>query len=373
MGFWTRILDKLGGGDARRGGVDAGGSRAGAMGRGKDDLCPPLAVPPTDEGSAVATLEPAAVDTRKEDEEAGERWWAPAGATLTEPAPVEPPTMTAEAKALENLLVSHFDGHDLAIPPLHHVAERVLTRLRDRDCNLDAVAQNISEDPVIAATVLRTCNSPLYRGVNPITTLPPAVKRLGIRTIRTLMMHHSLRSAMFDAKGGGQEFAGLVWRRALASACIMRGLSKLTGLDQEDAFLIGLLHDIGSVIVLRTVKNEEARGHAAIDRATFDYLCHECHQEFGELIAAEWKLPPDLKSLTSRHHTFPSEDDPLRTKRLQIQLTDMINSMLGYAPPGQYNLAESRAASELGLAERPQFASFMAELPDQVEEAVTLL
>ena len=292
---------------------------------------------------------------------------------MTELQDIERPELSMEARALENLLVSHFDGHDLRMPPLLPVAEAVLPRLGDPRCELGIVANTLSEDQVVAAALLRMANSPLYRGLNKITALRPAITRLGVRALRTLLMHESLRAAMFHRKGATRELASAVWRRSLASACIMRGLSQFTDLDVEDAFLIGLLHDIGDVIVLRIVSAEQTGGRYKIDLDAFEYLCFECHQEFGELIADSWSLPPNLKAIISDHHTYPQPDDPNRTARLQLQVTDMINTLLVYTPYHPYNLLESRPARDLGLASRDGFLSFLESLPDDVDETVGAL
>jgi HD-like signal output (HDOD) protein len=323
--------------------------------------------------AAVATLEEPATSSTEAEEGSIDRWWAPDGATLTELAELERPEMPHEVRAFENLLVSNFDGHDLTMPPMPRILERVLKLLRDRDCDFGEVAKVIGEDQVITAAVLRMTNSPLYRGLEKITALQPAITRLGARSLQTLMMHQAMRATAFPRKGGDQQLAELVWRSSLASACIMRGLAEFTSIDPEDAFLIGLLHDIGNVIVLRLVQSARVVGHYKIDLKTFEYLCFECHQEFGELIAAEWKLPERLRALIAAHHTYPHEDDPLRIERLQLQVSDMINAMIGYGPPAAYDLPNARPVRDLGMADRPDFTTFLAELPAELDDMMSIL
>lgn len=357
MGLWSWILGK--GTDGEWG--QAARPRHGPKG------------PRSTADQAVAILEPPDASATAGQKESVERWWAPEGATLTEPPEVERLNLSTEARALENLLVSHFDGHDLRLPPLLHVAEAVLPRLSNPRCELAAVANTLAEDQVIAAAVLRMANSPLYRGLHKTTALRPAITRLGVRALRMLLMHESLRAAMFHSNRGGNELANTIWSRSLASAYIMRGLSDFTDLNKEDAFLMGLLHDIGNVVVLRIVYGERVAQRYEIDPDTFEYLCHECHQEFGELIADAWLLPPDLKALISGHHTYPDPNDPLRNPRLQLQLTDMINALLCYTPFVPYNLLESRVVDDLDLAGRDDFTVFLEQLPDQVDETVGAL
>ena len=77
-----------------------------------------------------------------------------------------------------------------------------------------------------------------------------------------------------------------------------------------------------------------------------------------------------LKALISDHHTYPDPDDPLRTLRLQLQLTDMISALLSYTPFVSYNLLESRVVCDLDLAARNDFMAFLEHLPDQLAETV---
>lgn len=358
MGLWDRIVGAITG--------QGGGERP--------SVAREHHVPSVDRSvdGAVATVDAPEQPAAEIVEESGERWWAPEGVTQTEPIEVERPDLSHEARAFENLLVSNFDGHNLDMPPMPRVLERALKLLRDRNCNFGEVANVIGEDQVIAAAVLRMTNSPLYRGLEKITTLKAAITRLGAKAIQTLLMHQALRAGMFSRRGGEQQLAELVWRSSLACACIMRGLARFTSLDPEDAFLIGLLHDIGNVIVLRMAQNEQAARRYEADLRTFEYLCHECHQEFGELVADEWKLPNKLKSVIADHHVYPPDDDPLRTERLQLQLSDMINAMIGYGQPASYDLLNTRVVQDLGLEKREGFVKALAVLPSDLDEMMSV-
>ncbi len=322
--------------------------------------------------ATTALLEPRKPDHDAESATGNEcrPWFTPAPSALLELAEPRLPECEGDAIVLENILISHFDGHDLSMPMLHNVAERVLPMIRGVDSNLPAAAREIGEDQVLAAAVLRTVNSPLYRGVEKISSVQRAVARLGVRTLRTLLMHQSLRGAIFDRRGAASRFADMLWTRSLASAGIMRGLARFTGMDQDEAYLLGLLHDIGSVIVLRIVQNEEKGGFADVDLDTFEYLCRQSHQEFGELVAQAWGLPPDVKSLIADHHRHPAADDPLRKQRLMLILTEMISAGLHYAPPENYNLLEATAARELGLSSRPDYVNWLTALPAEIDEFI---
>lgn len=322
------------------------------------------------ESTSVAVLEPESnAQTPSEDSDA-ELWWKPEGACLTERAPLPEFNLTTEARALENMLISQFDGHDLSLPPLPRVPEAVLRKLRKRNCNLPEIAHDISEDQVSAASVLRMSNSPLYRGMNKITSLEMAVVRLGSNAIKTLMLHQSMRSATFEQGGANAKIAEMLSLRALSSAYVMRELAELTDLDVEEAFMIGLLHDIGNVMVLRTANSLKKLSRFEIDLESFEYLCQETHQEFGELIANSWGLPEHIRDLVSSHHDYPEPGDPLLKERLLIELTDMICSLLTFTTYQPYDLLNSRAAIDLGFADKPEFGALLERLPDDLQEVL---
>lgn len=357
MGLWNWIIDQL----AQ---PPRAASPDGSGGRGSEAHA---------SNQAVAVLDAPPTADRTADSDDSRLWWAPEQGAVIDPPEIERPDLCTEARAIENLLISHFDGHNLTLPPLLHVAETILPRLGRKDLDLGAVADELSEDQVIAAAVLRMTNSPLYRGLDSITSIKPAIARLGTTALRTLMMHESLRAAMFFRNAKGNRHAQAIWGRSLASACINRGLSAFTGTDKEEAFLIGLLHDIGNIVVLRVVHGESPFANYDMDDGTFEYLCHESHLEFGELIADSWRLPEKVKSLICNHHTYPASDDPLRIDRLQLMAADMINALFGYSPYVPYDLLHTPVIRDLDLTERDDFVSFLSTLPDEVDETLGAL
>jgi len=334
---------------------------------------PRASIPPTRANSAAPTDHPNAVALLKDGSrsssvgEAADWWVLPEpGSTL----PVAPhrPELSAESRAIENTLVSHFDGHDLTLPAMPVAPDRVLRELRRTDCDFADVAQLISEDQVLTAAVLRTANSPFYRAGSPITSIKVAVPRLGIRTLRTLMMHVALQSATLATRGCDRRRAEALCSRALAGALIMEALAPLVGIDEEDAFLLGLLHDIGNIVVLRIASTDHAGQPAAISDEEFEFLCYEAHQEFGELVANAWKLPERVTAVIRQHHSPPAPDDPLRRERWAVMLSDMICAMLGYAPREAYEILDGLPARNLDLLANPAWPAFLKRLPTHVEQ-----
>lgn len=321
------------------------------------------------DSGGVATLTEESSDNLPDDSP----WWQAEDGGIIELVTVERPSLTTEALALENALVQQLDGHDLTLPPLPRVAEKVLKDLRSRKSSLNQVAKHVAEDQVIAGAVLRMANSPLYRGRDKVVALQPAVVRLGANAIKTLMMHQTLRAISGGFKGRTANYAAALWLNSQAGAFVMRQLAPLKGIDIDDAFLMGLLHDIGDVIVLRQAAQNSRIADLQVTQEEFDYICFECHQEFGELIADSWGLPEDLKTIITTHHTYPEPDHPLRNEMLLVQVSDMICSLLGYAAPQPYDLLNAKPVQDLDLHKNPDFVELLKILPGEVDDLLDAL
>lgn len=319
------------------------------------------------EAGAVA-LSTAPTDTtfdRLESE--SDLWWTPKDHALLDPVDVRPAGGKQSVQFLENILVSHFDGHDLTMPQLNNMAEQILPKLRGAKCDLKTVGREIAGDQLLSAAVLRTANSPMFRGVANTTTVPAAVTRIGIKSLRTILLHQSVRSAIFTKNSQTKYFANILWRKSLADACVMRGLAGLMRMDEDDCHLIGLMHDIGSVLVLRIMNDQMKSGCPSIDHQSFEYLRLQTHQEFGELIAKAWQLPPDLSQLIMNHHSYPTAGDELATQRWMLILTEMIGAMLYSDEPPNYDLIQCRPASELELSARMEYHDWLSDLPSEID------
>jgi HD-like signal output (HDOD) protein len=310
-----------------------------------------------------------------------ERWWTPDENAPLDFAQIAPPALSTEAAGLDQILTGYRERDDLRLPALPKAAERVLQLLAGDSRDARRIADEIANDQVVSLAVLRQANCVFYRGRERVTDLRVAVSRLGELVLRSLMLQHSLQAAT-QPRHGDRRLAAIVWNGSLASAGIMRGLAGLVRtdaqttypagmlrVDAEEAYLAGLLHDVGNVLVLREAQEQQAVLRYHIDPDEFAWLCREHHERLGKLIADAWNLPSKLKALIADHHQPVA--DGTSGDLAMLALTDMLKSMLGYAPRGSFNLPQSVAARTLGLADQPEFAVFLDRLPDELKQVQT--
>lgn len=228
-------------------------------------------------------------------------------AAEAKPAAPAPNPKQGEAR-LRALIAKKMSDSNFQVPPMPGVAERIL-QMKDDAGSVD-LAKIIANDQAITSNIIRIANSAYYGGVYKFETLPTAITRIGLDQVRILILGFSMLS---------KEFAGGLYRQecrklnqhAIACAYLTALLSELTGLkEKEDAFLSGLLHDIGKLIIY-TALDQEYQGKKKQEWAQrgwsdedLDVVLSEYHGNAGAFVATAWKLQPWLQEVVRYHHTF---------------------------------------------------------------------
>lgn len=197
---------------------------------------------------------------------------------------------------------------DLEVPPLPAVASRVLQLATDPAADARALAQLVERDPGLASTVLRVVRSPLWAGSVPIQTLPQAVARLGLRPLTEIVVAASLRPAKSGPNGAA---IATTWRHAVATASFARRVSVVRRKQVASAYLCGLLHSVGKLILLRL--------GAHIDAGTLATQ----HPAVGLVAARRWGIPEAVAHAIAHHLTWqraPAFADEAATTWLAARL-----------------------------------------------------
>jgi len=213
-----------------------------------------------------------------------------------------------------------------ALPTLPAVALKVLELCQRESLDLAEVAKTISNDPALAAKVLRTVNSSVYGLRQEVRTVAHATSLLGANAIRTLALSFSLVQGL--KKNDKTVLAGY-WKRSIVCAVAARELATLCkGALPDEAFLAGLLQDIGMLALSRLMGAEyprlfaEAKGDharfAASERRVFG--CD--HAVVGAWLAARWRLPaPTVVAIGASHD--PSVLSPASVDRDVLRLAQV--------------------------------------------------
>jgi diguanylate cyclase (GGDEF)-like protein len=192
------------------------------------------------------------------------------------------------------------------LPTLPAVAIKVLDLCQRDALDLAEIAKTLGQDPALAAKVLRTINSSVFGLRDEVRTLAHATALLGANAIRTLALSFSLAQGL--KKNDRNVLAGY-WRRSLVSAVAARELAGLCkGVHPDEAFLAGLLQDIGMLALARVMSADyprlyaEAKGHHVRCTDAERRLLGCDHAAVGAWLAERWRLPKATVLAISASH-----------------------------------------------------------------------
>jgi putative nucleotidyltransferase with HDIG domain len=195
------------------------------------------------------------------------------------------------------------------VPPmLPTVAVELLDLNRYIDLDLKRIASHVASDPMLAGRVMALVQSPIYSGRADIRTLEHAVMRIGLNALRDLVLQAALTMRLFTTPGYSTTMER-VRRHSVATAHIARIVARRTGQDAEEAFLCGLLHDVGIAAALIVADEIYGEGHRPQIGAIWPAI-EAVHESSGMLLARIWNLPGNLANVIGNHHDFTATGRP---------------------------------------------------------------
>jgi HD-like signal output (HDOD) protein len=196
-------------------------------------------------------------------------------------------------------LVETFNDPNYRPPPLPGVALELMSLTNRDDSKIERIVSLLEQDEMLAGGVMRLIGSPLYTARSPIRTLKEAVVRLGVRTVRDLVFETALNQGVFTL-AEYSETIEQIRRHSTVTAYIARIVCKHAKIDEESAFLCGLLHDIGFAGLLFAVSNIEAEDSPPLIQLWPDI--DALHEQASRLVTQLWQLPKDMQEVVGHHH-----------------------------------------------------------------------
>ncbi|MES2926103.1 MAG: HDOD domain-containing protein [Pseudomonadota bacterium] len=193
------------------------------------------------------------------------------------------------------------------LPALPAVVLELIQSFGDSDVSAEQLAIKISHDQAIAAKTLRLANSSFYGLPRQVTSITEATAILGLRTLRGVATAAGLVSGFAKSRCQGFDFDAF-WCHSIGTALTCRALAQRTRLDEDAAFTLGLLHDIGRLVLVSSYEEEYAQAIAY--RTEHDCFMHVAeqhqfgvdHAEVGGLIAEHWHFAPEIVAAIACHH-----------------------------------------------------------------------
>lgn len=202
------------------------------------------------------------------------------------------------------------------LPPMPLVVQKLIKVMDDENCSATDVSDVLSSDQALTGKVLKLVNSSFFGLSGTVSTISRAVVILGMGPLRNLALGMSLAKLM--PKSGEEDLQESFWAHAMACAAASEVIAReINYPDPEEAFIAGLLHDMGQMVLKDALPNEFSEFLALNSTNILDdekRLMGMAHTRTGQKLMKHWKLPSLLGQVARFHHTpavFGGKDDPL--------------------------------------------------------------
>jgi diguanylate cyclase (GGDEF)-like protein len=229
---------------------------------------------------------------------------------------------------------SQKDLKDLAkkignLPTLPGVAIKILQAMQRETPNIGEISEAISADAPLSAKVLKVVNSPFYGLANKITSVHQAMVYLGLNTVKNLALSFSLLRGFSPKREGAFDYVQFS-KDSLIGAVAAKSLTEKANRQHgENAFFLGLLQDIGMLIMAESMPDEyekvirEAAAGGSPLHKTENTLLGLNHMEVGEFVTDSWGLPATFSVPVGSHHcperlVYPLNDIEQLTRILHL-------------------------------------------------------
>jgi HD-like signal output (HDOD) protein len=273
-----------------------------------------------------------------------------------------------EAKSFKDIIDARLKSDKVNLPVFDKTAFKIQQETTKAEPDIPAIEKLIETDPALTSEIIKMANTAFFRGLSKVTTVREAVVRLGAKQICAVVILITQKGNFQSSDAFVQQYMTRLWRHAVGSAIGSSWLAGRCGYAyiKEQAFVAGLLHDVGKLFLLSVVESLRKEPTLAFQpSSTFmNEVMSSLHTEQGFMLMELWDLP-EVYSVVARDH-HQELIDATNTLLLLVQMADITcNKMgIGLHDPIDLILAATGPAQLLGLSELD-----IAELEIVLEDA----
>jgi len=193
------------------------------------------------------------------------------------------------------------------ISPLPLIQIKLLQLLEKPDVEIEDLASLIDQDPALATRVLSIVNSPMFLTRSKIENLLSAIKRLGIAGISSVASSILMEKVRPHRPIYYKMFGRLIWEHSLHTAFICRGFVKEQQEDEFAGHFLGLIHDVGKIIIFNCLNDAFSKGIVEGEPGSkvFKDMMSQMSLDISYFIAREWQLPDKFWNALFEQTTTP--------------------------------------------------------------------
>lgn len=204
-----------------------------------------------------------------------------------------------DVKAFAVELRKDIEQNRIKLPTLPAISLEALIVVNDAGSSMKDVARIIGKDTSMAARLVRYANSPLYRGMENVTSVRAAITRIGIEAVKHAILSLAMRDVFTTGIETIQERMESLWKHSVEVASISALLAgQFRHLNQEEAMLAGLIHDVGVIPILIKAKDMP---EVLDTEGLLDKLIRVLHMSVGKFMLTHWNFDSALIDVAASH------------------------------------------------------------------------
>lgn len=272
------------------------------------------------------------------------------------------------------------------IATLPETTLKIIELVEDPSSTAQDLHKIVSFDPALSTRILKVVNSAFYGLPGQIGSINRAIVLLGLNAVKNIAIAASLAKLFRGGDLCPQFSAKELWRHSVATAVGSKMIADKLRLGLPDeAFLGGLLHDIGIVVEMQADRQKliDVIASLGVNREgapTEDMLEAELrifgatHQDFGQALCEKWKFPQAFRYVTGRHHDPLSLPQESRMLTAIAYVADRLAADIeaGFRLDLPDTTIDPAVLEELDLS-AAALEDIRAELPSKIDEAEALL
>ncbi len=273
-------------------------------------------------------------------------------------------------------IVFVFKRGEIKLPTIPRIGIK-FQEMMDGDVSLQNIGEFLKQDAAISSTLMSVSNSAYYRGITTTKNLAQAMSRLGLRITKRYVdaiCHRSLYATK------NKKFMVLIeklWEHSLACAYACQILDDSLALDLDsDAFTLGLLHDIGKLLLFQIMGELQLKKKIGNQVEVSELLntANMHHTKFGAALLKQWKFSESFTRIISYHNNLEAADS-ISNELLVVHLGNLMAKSMGFtlddteqAQQNEIALQDTESASRLGL-DASMIDEFKNKISQYMEES----
>lgn len=194
--------------------------------------------------------------------------------------------------ALLRQIAQRMAAGDIDIPPIPDTLVRLKQCMGEDGPSVHEMLKIIMGDQILTSKILKVANSTYYSLPSPVTSLQHAIVYMGFKTMINIVTAYALNKIFVK----NTDEMRAILRHSLMCAYLAKKIGAAVGFDEEEAFVCGLLHDIGKTALLNLL------GDYDLTREEREKVIRKYHPQAGSLLAIKWNFPEMVRNAVRFHH-----------------------------------------------------------------------